>query len=249
MLKPERQSLILQEINRHNKVLSSDLSIKLEVSDDTIRRDLNELAKTGKIVKVHGGALSKSFHSSSYHQIEVYAAEGKTQIAKKAVQLLKDGMFILISGGTTCQTFAKNIPHHLNLTVFTVSLSTAMQLMDHPNIEVIFLGGRFSKNTQMVVGGNVFEQLNLIKMDYLFTGLNGLHPLEGMTDNDWEVVQLSKAMIAASKKVVALTIAEKLMTMHRIKVCDINRIDMLITDLTPEDQCLLPFQNESLNIL
>lgn len=230
-------------------MLSSDLSTKLEVSEDTIRRDLNELAKAGKVIKVHGGALSKSYHASSYTPIEVYASESKTHIAQKAVKLLKDGMFILISGGTTCRAFAKNIPHHLNLTVFTASLSTAMQLMNHPNIEVIFLGGKFSKNAQMVVGGNVFEQLNLIKMDYLFTGLNGLHPVEGMTDNDWEVVQLSKAMIRASKKVVTITISEKLMTTHRIKVCDTETIDTLITELKPTDEKLIPFQKKSFNIL
>ena len=83
MLKQERQSIILRELDIHNKVLSSDLSIKLEVSEDTIRRDLNELTEQGKITKVHGGALSKSYHLSSYPKSKVYSVEKKTKIAKK----------------------------------------------------------------------------------------------------------------------------------------------------------------------
>ncbi len=100
MLKRERQSYILRQVNLHNKVLSTDLSHEMKVSEDTIRRDLNELAESGKVIKTHGGALSKSFHLflKSNH---VYSLDEKKTIAHKAAGLVKDGMFVLTTGGTT----------------------------------------------------------------------------------------------------------------------------------------------------
>ena len=87
MLKKERQALIMHKVNLHNKILSSDLSQEINVSEDTIRRDLNELAHLKKIIKVHGGALSKSFHNSFRHT-NIYSFENKKIIAQKAVSLI-----------------------------------------------------------------------------------------------------------------------------------------------------------------
>ncbi len=101
MLKEERHKLIIRQVNLHNKVLSVDLSRLLNVSDDTIRRDFKELAKEGKILKVHGGAISPSFHFSFNGQNPIYALEAKQQIALKAKSLFKNDISILIEGGTT----------------------------------------------------------------------------------------------------------------------------------------------------
>ena len=93
MLKKERQAFILRQVNLHNKVLSVDLSQEMKVSEDTIRRDLNEMSQMNKLIKVHGGALSKSFHLSIPSN-NVYALSGKKSIASKASRLVKDGMFV-----------------------------------------------------------------------------------------------------------------------------------------------------------
>ena len=100
MLKKERHDFIMKQINLHNRVLSSDLIQMLNVSEDTVRRDLQELFENHQLFKVHGGALSKSYQSS-FDDTEVYAKEGKIVIAKKAIRLIKDGMVILTGGGTT----------------------------------------------------------------------------------------------------------------------------------------------------
>ena len=106
MLKRERQAYILKQINLHNRVLSSDLSLEINVSEDTIRRDLIELSESDKLIKVHGGALSRSFHSS-FLRSDVYQLDHKKKIAAKAVSLIKDGMFVLTSGGTTLIEMAR----------------------------------------------------------------------------------------------------------------------------------------------
>src|SRR5690606_31341663 len=127
MLKKERHAYIIKQINLHNKVLSSDLSVQLDVSEDTIRRDLNELSESGKILKVHGGALSKSFHYP-FQQVDAYAKDAKKEIARKTLGLIQNGMILLASGGTTMIELARMIPDSLSCTFFTVSPLVALEL-------------------------------------------------------------------------------------------------------------------------
>lgn len=248
MLKKERQAFILHKVNLHNRVLSSDLCVGINVSEDTIRRDLQELSETGKLIKVHGGALSKSF-SSSLNSSKVYALESKKRIAQKAANLIKDGMFVLTSGGTTINEMAKALPESLNATFITGSLQAALEYTHHPNIEIIFIGDKVSKSSQITVGGEAISKIRQIKADICFLGINALDVEEGITDNDWEVVQLKKAMIESSAKVVSLTISEKLNSSQRIKICDINEIDVLITELEAEDDLLAPYRMKGLQII
>src|SRR3954466_11784238 len=116
MLKRERQAYILHQVNLHNKVLLADLSQDMDVSDDTIRRDLQELAEAGKLIKVHGGALSPSFHNNFHATQEAFSYHQKKIIAQKAASIIKDGMFILTGGGTTINEMARELPASLRAT-------------------------------------------------------------------------------------------------------------------------------------
>lgn len=249
MLKKERQALILREVNIHNRVVLSDLSNVLGVSEDTVRRDLQELADAGKIVKVRGGALSKSYHVYSYQENEIYAYQEKTIIARKAISLLRDDMLVLISGGSTNLEIARILPPDLRVIFLTVSLSTAMQLLEHPNAETIFLGGQLSKTAKISVGGDVVAQLNQIKPDLCLLGTNALDPSHGLTDTEWEVVTVKKAMIKSAAKTVLLSISEKLGTVQKIKICDLDEADMLITELEPDHSSLQAYAAAGLKIL
>ena len=161
MLKKERQTFILRQVNLHNKVLSSDLSQEMKVSEDTIRRDLNELAVQDRVIKVHGGALSKSFHLS-LQSSHVYSLDAKKIIAHKAAQMVEDGMFVLTTGGTTIIALAKALPPELSATFITVSLPAAYEYIHHPNIEVIFIGDKISKSAQISVGGEAISKIGQI---------------------------------------------------------------------------------------
>jgi DeoR/GlpR family transcriptional regulator of sugar metabolism len=238
MLKEERQAHIIKQINLHNKVLSSDLSIQLDVSEDTIRRDLNELSESGKILKVHGGALSKSFH---YPFQQIDAKDAKKEIARKTLGLIQNGMILLASGGTTMIELARMIPDSLNCTFFTVSPLVALELAERPNIDVILLGGQLSKNAQITTGSQVVSQLADIKVDLCLLGANSVSIEEGITDSDWEVVQIKKAMVKAAQKTAIVSIAEKLDSIQKMKVCNLNAIDYLITDLNITDEKVAPY--------
>ncbi len=247
MLKEERQTYILRQINIHNKVLSSSLSEHLQISEDTIRRDLSELATEKKIIKVHGGALSKSYRHTVTND-EVYAIEKKKLIAKKAVAMIKDGMFVLTAGGTTITELARELPVELQATFITVSVAAAFEFANHPNAEVIFIGDKISKQAKITIGAEAIYKIQQIKPDICFLGVNAIDIEHGLTDNDWDVVQIKKAMIKSAKKIIALSISEKINTHEQIKVCDANELDMLITELKPTAATLKPFKKIGLQV-
>ena len=248
MLKKERQSFILRQVNLHNKILSVDLSQQMDVSEDTIRRDLNEMADQGKLIKVHGGALSKSFHLSIASD-NVYALNSKKHIAMKACRLIKDGMYVLTTGGTTIIELAKALPPELSATFITVSVPAAYEYIHHPNIDVIFLGDKISKSSQIAVGGGVVSRIKGLRADLCFLGTNAISLQQGITDNDWEVVEVKKAIVESSDRVVSLAISEKLNTSQRFSVCDTGSISTLITELLPDDVALQPYKAAGLEVL
>jgi DeoR/GlpR family transcriptional regulator of sugar metabolism len=249
MLKQERQAFILHQVNLHNKVLSASLSDEMKVSEDTIRRDLQELADEGKIIKVHGGALSQSFNYAGIPVVKTYALELKKTIAQKAVSLIKDGMFILTTGGTTILEIAKMLPPQLKATFISGSVPAVLEYSQHPHIEVILIGDKVNKHSKITVGGDAIAKIKQIKADLCFMGVNSIDPGHGITDNDWDVVQVKKAMIESSQKTACLTISEKLNSFQPIQICPVKDIDMLITELSPGDKLLEPYKNAGLEIL
>lgn len=248
MLKKERHDLIMRQINLHNRVLTSDLVQLLNVSEDTIRRDLQELSDNNLLYKVHGGALSKSYHSS-FDDSTVYAKDAKIVIAKKAISLIKDGMMVVTGGGTTIIELAKQLPDNLEATFFTISPLVAVELAKYPRIEVILIGGLFSKNSQVTYGGHVISQLSEINADLCLMGTSAMHPQDGLTDTDWEINQLKKTMLSCSKKSAVLCISEKLDISLRLKVAPVENIDYLITELEPKDPQLASYSTKSVQVL
>ncbi|MVZ61795.1 DeoR/GlpR family DNA-binding transcription regulator [Sphingobacterium humi] len=243
MLKEERQAYIIHQINIHNKVLSSDLSVQLNVSEDTIRRDLNELAESGQVLKVYGGALSKSFHYP-FQDNQVYAKEAKKEIASKAISLIQSGMTVLVGGGTSMIELARLMPKDIQCTFFTISPLVALELAEKENLEVILLGGHLSRNTNIVSGSQVINALSEIRVDLCLLGTNSLSVEEGITDSDWEVVQIKKAMIKCSKKLGVLSIVEKLNSNQKMRVAPLRDINYLVTDLDPKHPSLKEFSSQ-----
>lgn len=231
MLKEERHKIIMKEINLHHKVLSVDLSAMLNVSEDTIRRDLKELSEEDRIIKVHGGAISKSFVRPFVADNNIYAHEEKKKIASKALSLLQNDMTLLFEGGTTILELANQLPQKINLTIFTISPQVAITLSNFENIRVYTIGGKLNKNTNIHTGAGVINDISDVKYDICFMGVNAVSIENGITDMDWETVQVNKAMIKASSQTVLLTISEKLNISKRYKVADLDDITYLITEL------------------
>jgi DeoR/GlpR family transcriptional regulator of sugar metabolism len=249
--KQQRHQIILNEVHIHNRVLLTDLAGVLKVSMDTARRDVKELDDLKKLKKVHGGAVSNGFNIYSDRNREIYELGSKSIIAQKGISLLNKGDVVLISGGSTNLEFAKLLPQNLNLTFFTPSLPMAIELLNNvsENDKVIFIGGELSKRSQLATGGSSINVLSEIKADICFLGTGWIDINEGITAIDWEIAQLKKAMINASKRLVSLTISEKLNTTNRYKICDINALDTLVTELDPNSTILDQYRKRGIKLL
>lgn len=244
LLKNERHAYIIKEINLHNKVLSSELSTKLNVSEDTIRRDLAELSDAGEIIKVHGGALSKSYHYP-IQQSPSYAQDAKKAIGKKALSLIKPGMTILTATGTTILEMIRQIPDTLEATFFTVSPLMALELAAHPNLTVILIGGQIDMSSQINIGEKPISELADIHVDLCFLGAYALDSETGLTEKEWRVAQVKKAMIKSAERLAIITISEKLESILPMKLCGMNSIHYLITERDPDDPVLQAYQNKT----
>lgn len=249
MLKAERKEAILKEVELHNRILLADLAETLDVSIDTARRDVKELDADGKLRKVHGGAVSLGFNSLVARNTNVYALDEKIAIAEKAVSLVREGQVIFIDGGTTCLEFARLLPVELSLICFTFSIPVAHVLMGKPNVETIFIGGKIDTEAQITIGLETARQFEDIQVDYSFIGTGYVDPVRGLTEFSWDVVQMKKAVIAASKKPVLLCISQKLNSHHRFKTCDLSAIHTMITELEPEHNRLNIFRESGIHVL
>jgi DeoR/GlpR family transcriptional regulator of sugar metabolism len=225
----------------------TDLVGIIDVSEDTIRRDINELAEDGQVIRIKGGVMSAAYHIG--HDSETYAQTDKLVIAEKTLSLLRDDIIVLIGGGTTIREFIKRIPGTLRATFITVNVLTAVELLDKPMIRTIMIGGQISAYSQMTVSGEVFEYLANIKADLCILGTNAIDYGQGLTDSDWETIQVKKAMMKATEKVAILAISEKLNSSMQMKIADIDEIDYLITELSPDSPKLQPYRGKNLTII
>jgi DeoR/GlpR family transcriptional regulator of sugar metabolism len=232
MLPQERHQAIVDQLVKHKKVLTEELSRALDVSADTIRRDLIHLEDTGTLVRVHGGAVAVELHTP-FQPRKVYAQREKIQIAKKAITLIKDGMVLLMGGGTVMLEVARLLPENLKGTLFTVSPLVALEATQRSTVEVILIAGKLSRHSYICTGGSVTTQLSTIKADLCMMGTNGFSVKHGITDNDWEVVQVKKTMIAQAEHTALLSISEKKDIVNKLQVCPLSSIHYLITERNP----------------
>ncbi len=249
MLKKERQQKIIGLVRDNRKVSSSFLAEQLDVSEDTIRRDLNELDSKGLITKVHGGAVQSVQKLYHYNEDLIFNLEKKTCIALKAVSLIQDRMVIIMSGGTTNLMLAKLFPKDIKATVYTYSLPIALQLTEHPLDEIIFIGGKIQKSSMITMGMDVMQFLSNINANICFMGVSGFSLEHGITEEDYEVSLIKKAMIESSDQVVYLVTSNKLNIRHNFNVCGLNEIDTVVTNCNTESPEIQSYIEAGVNLL
>ncbi|KQW98586.1 DeoR/GlpR family DNA-binding transcription regulator [Flavobacterium sp. Root420] len=249
MLKAERHKYIMSKLAEEQKVVTTDLALALDLSEDTIRRDLNELDNKKLLKKVYGGAIQITEKSVDVFNIDISAEDEKKQIVTKALSLLHDGQVIIMSGGSTNLVFAKLIPSGLKATIYTYSLPIAMQLSQHPNIDLIFIGGKMQKNAMVTIGMDVIQVLSKIKADICFIGASSINVKQGLTEIGYEVSIVKKAMIESSDRVVSMFSSNKLNTKMPHVVCDLSQLDTIVTNLDPEDTRLEEYRKSGVFVL
>lgn len=239
----------MTRLTEEQKVVTTDLALALDLSEDTIRRDLNELDSKKLLVKVYGGAIQVAEKSADVFDIVISAEEEKQKIVTKALSLLHDGQVIIMSGGSTNLVFAKMIPSNLKATIYTYSLPIAMQLSQHPNIDLIFIGGKMQKNAMVTIGMDVIQVVSKIKADICFIGASGINVAQGLTEIGYEVSIVKKAMIESSDRVVSMFTSDKLNTKMPHVVCDLSQLDTIVTNLDPNDSKLEEYRKSGVFLL
>lgn len=211
MLTEERKERILELLRREGRVLSAPLAGDFGVSEDTIRRDLRELAVEGRLKRVHGGALPLS-RASTVGVVERGRAEvaEKRALAAAGARLVSDGQTLLIDGGTTNLFLAEALPQDLSGLVMTTSPAIALALAGRPRLRVVLPGGQLLPSTGTLVGPDTVEALRAVRADLCFLGVCGFDAEVGITCGEREETFVKRALIESAGDVTALATADKL---------------------------------------
>jgi DeoR/GlpR family transcriptional regulator of sugar metabolism len=249
VLTEERHTLILDRLRSHGRVLAADLSAELDVSPDTIRRDLRGLDDAGLLRRVHGGALPRHGDAAPFATRARRAPEAKTSIARRAAERVHNGQVVILDGGTTTLEVAKALPAELEASVVTTSPLIALELAERPGVEVTVVGGTLRPNALVTVGATAIEALRLVRADVMFLGVCGLHPEIGVTTDSLEERHVKAAMIEGAAEVVALADHDKLGTAMPIVVAPLQAVTHLVTDAEAGDAALAPYRALGIEVL
>ncbi|MBT1825629.1 DeoR/GlpR family DNA-binding transcription regulator [Enterobacter bugandensis] len=230
MLTSQRKQLILEKLGAEGQVQSKALSVLFDVSEDTIRRDLRELAAEGRLQRVHGGALPSSSATVPFAERQCVKMDAKRKVAQKGAQLISSGQVVIVDGGTTTSELIAFLPRDLRITVVTHSPSIALGLVNHPSIEVILIGGRLYKHSIVAVGAAAIEGIENIHADLFFMGVTGIHPEAGLTTGDFEEACIKRAFCGRAAETVVLASPEKINTASSFVIGDVALANTIVVE-------------------
>ncbi|NLY21160.1 MAG: DeoR/GlpR transcriptional regulator [Tissierellia bacterium] len=251
MLQAERRNKILELLNVSGFVQVSELTDILEVSVETVRRDLEYLEKKEKIKKVHGGAILENFDNLEVFNIrnKEYSKE-KEEIANIAIRFISDGQSIAMDSSTTNLAIAKKLKSNFkNLTIVTNSLLIALELSDIENFNIFSTGGKLIPSQYCFIGNIAINNLDNFVIDTSFLSTSGISLSSGITDYNFYDVDIQKKMIDISNKTIILADNSKFDKSALVKVANLNEIDLIITDSNIDEDILNIYKDNGVNIV
>ena len=253
MFNEERQEKILEVMERKNKVTVKELSSLFGVSSVTIRKDLNDLCDQGLAVRTHGGAMKRTGTRFEKNQDEKQqeAYQEKQAIAEYIYKDICDGETIMLYGGSTIQELAKKIKtvSWKDLTVVTNALNIANELADVEGISLIFVGGSMRKRILTCVGPIAEETMNQMVVDRVFVSVNGVSLKYGLTAANVSEGYAVRCMLKAGLKTYLLAHSKKFENNSIYRVCDVNDVQMIITDEGLDNQTAEKFMEKKCQLV
>lgn len=249
MLKIERHELILNRVEQTGRVVVNELTNELKVTEDTIRKDLQELSKAGLIKRVHGGAIRVIDTIAAFEQRMQQNSEPKQEIAKLAVQFLKPNQVIYIDSGTTNLSFTNVIPVDYTGTIITNSPSIALNLCTYPNIQIHLLPGQLNKETKVLQGTTTLAAILEINIDLCILGISSIDIRKGITVPSLEESMIKRQIIKQSSQTISIITSEKLGTSSNYFVDDANSLDAIVTEPGVPDNLLQPYLENGIQII
>lgn len=228
LLPQERLSLIQQRLQQDGRVLALDLARQLHVSEDTVRRDLRDLAGAGLCQRVYGGAL-RAPHSASLAERSGQQSGRKLLLAQAAVTLVRAGQVLFIDAGSTNLAIARALPD-LPLTVVTNAPAIAAQVMERANIELIVIGGRVDARSGASLGAGALRDVARLRPDLFIVGACGVDAEAGVSAFLFDEAQFKHQVAAVSKAVLVAATADKLGTAAPYQVLPAAQLSYLVID-------------------
>jgi DeoR/GlpR family transcriptional regulator of sugar metabolism len=234
MLARQRQERILDHLRRHGGVRVSELVQLLDVSDMTIRRDIQTLARRGLLERVHGGATALGGRSSEepgFAAKSALAREQKIAIARAAARLVGDRESVAISAGTTTLAVARELLSRTDLTVVTNSPPVADLMHDtaRPDRTVVLVGGVRTPSNALV-GPVAVAALRTLHVDTLLLGVHGVTEHAGLTTPNLLEGETSRALVESARRVVVTADHTKWGVVGLSTIAGLDRVDVLVTD-------------------
>ena len=208
----ERQQQILEQLGRDGRVLAASLAETFATSEDTIRRDLRDLAGRGLCRRVYGGALPVS-PASSWAQIRAgEATDRKAALGRALAALVQPDSFVFIDAGSTNLAAVKAFPDDLRFTVATHDPAIAAALLAKPKVTLWLIGGRVSREVGAALGGRTLADVEALRPALALLGVCALDPVAGLAVFDPEDAEIKRALLRNSGRVAAAVLNEKLET-------------------------------------
>ncbi len=249
MLTNTRKQYILDALTRDGEVTPKGLSQALGLSEDTLRRDIRELAQEGLLQRVHGGALPASPALANFAGRAEISTGAKMAIGRAAAGLIKDGQIVILDGGTSCVQVARSVPKNLEATIITHSPNIALEFIEHPQIEVILIGGRLFKHSIVSVGAAAIEAIRHIRADMYFMGVTGIHAKEGLSTGYLEEAYIKHALCKQSAETFVLASSEKIGAASQYIITTIENVSGMIVEESVPDDTIAPFVALGLTVI
>ena len=228
MLTTRRKQLLLERLAGEGQLVAKTLAQELGTSEDTIRRDLRELAAEGRLQRVHGGALPVSAALGDLTVREQVSTADKRALGRFGAALIQPGQVVILDGGTTALQVARHLAPGLRATIVTHSPTVAVELARHAGIAILMLGGRLFRHSMVNVGAEVIAAASRLRADLFFLGATGVHPDAGLSTGDAEEAAVKRALHERAAETVVLASPEKLMAASPFVIAPLAELGLLV---------------------
>jgi DeoR family glycerol-3-phosphate regulon repressor len=232
-----RQLNLLKHVHARNSLTVDQLAAELDVTVQTVRRDVQRLSEAGLLARFHGGARvpNSTIENIAHHQRESLHAEGKRRIALAVAKAVPNDCSLFINIGTTTEAIAKALMHHTGLRIITNNINVAAVLSRNQNSEVIVTGGVVRPRDYGIVGEATVDFIRQFKVDIALIGISGIEADGSLRDYDYREVKVSQAIISHARDVWLAADASKFNRQAMVKVAHLTQIGRLFTDAPPPE--------------
>ncbi len=251
MLAIERRNEILSKLQEERKVVVSDLSQQYNVTEETIRRDLEKLENEGLAKKTYGGAvLNESFNTDLPYTVRKKAnVESKQKIAEAIAAMIEDGDHLILDASSTALFIAKRMKDKKNITVITNSVEILLELSDRNGWKILSTGGRLKEGGLALVGYQAERMVSTFHVDYAIFSCKGMDLERGLTDANESDAQIKKMIVKAANKTILAVDHSKFDRISFTQVCELSEIDMVVTDKEPDESWKQTFLSAGIELV